>query len=97
MFYYLFNYLSEIGMPGAGVFKYVSFRGLLAFIFSLVIAMIIGKKIIHFMQKKQIGETIRDLDLAGQMAKKGTPTMGGIIIIISILLPVLLLLQFILQ
>jgi phospho-N-acetylmuramoyl-pentapeptide-transferase len=91
MFYYLFNYLSEIGMPGAGVFKYVSFRGLLAFIFSLVIAMIIGKKIIHFMQKKQIGETIRDLDLAGQMAKKGTPTMGGIIIIISILLPVLLL------
>ena len=91
MFYYLFNYLSEIGMPGAGVFKYVSFRGLLAFIFSLVITMIIGKKIIHFMQKKQIGETIRDLDLAGQMAKKGTPTMGGIIIIISILLPVLLL------
>lgn len=91
MFYYLFNYLSEIGMPGAGVFKYVSFRGLLAFIFSLVIAMVIGKKIIHFMQKKQIGETIRDLDLAGQMAKKGTPTMGGIIIIISILLPVLLL------
>lgn len=91
MFYYLFNYLSEIGMPGAGVFKYVSFRGLLAFIFALVFALTIGKKIIQFMQKKQIGETIRDLDLAGQMAKKGTPTMGGVIIIIAILLPVLLL------
>ena len=91
MFYYLFNYLYQLGLPGAGVFKYVSFRGSLAFIFALLVATVIGKRIIQFMQKKQIGETIRDLDLAGQMAKKGTPTMGGIIIIIAILVPVLLL------
>lgn len=91
MFYYLFNFLSELGLPGAGVFKYVSFRGVLAFIIALIVASVIGKRIIHFLQQKQIGETIRDLDLAGQMAKKGTPTMGGIILIISILIPVLLL------
>lgn len=90
MFYYLFNYLSQMSVPGAGMFKYVSFRSAFAFIFALLIATFIGKRIIRFLQKKQIGETIRDLDLAGQMAKKGTPTMGGIIIIISILLPVLL-------
>ncbi|MBR5694706.1 MAG: phospho-N-acetylmuramoyl-pentapeptide-transferase [Paludibacteraceae bacterium] len=90
MFYYLFNYLSQMNVPGAGMFKYVSFRSAFAFIFALLIATLIGKRIIRFLQKKQIGETIRDLDLAGQMAKKGTPTMGGIIIIISILLPVLL-------
>lgn len=77
-------------VPGAGMFKYVSFRSAFAFIFALLFATLIGKRIIRFLQKKQIGETIRDLDLAGQMAKKGTPTMGGIIIIISILLPVLL-------
>lgn len=90
MFYYLFNYLSQMNVPGAGMFKYVSFRSAFAFIFALLIATLIGKRIIRFLQKKQIGETIRDLDLAGQMAKKGTPTMGGVIIIISILLPVLL-------
>ena len=90
MFYYLFNYLSQMSVPGAGMFKYVSFRSAFAFIFALLIATLIGKRIIRFLQKKQIGETIRDLDLAGQMAKKGTPTMGGVIIIISILLPVLL-------
>ncbi|MBO4529445.1 MAG: phospho-N-acetylmuramoyl-pentapeptide-transferase [Paludibacteraceae bacterium] len=90
MFYYLFNYFSQLGMPGAGVFKYISFRSAMAFIFALLIATFIGKKIIQYLQKKQIGETIRDLDLAGQMAKKGTPTMGGIIIIVSILVPVLL-------
>ena len=90
MFYYLFNYLYQLGLPGAGVFKYVSFRGAMAFIFALLVATVIGKRIIGVMQKKQIGETIRDLDLAGQMAKKGTPTMGGIIIIIAILVPVLL-------
>ncbi len=77
-------------MPGAGVFKYISFRAALAFIFALLIATIIGKRIIRFLQKKQIGETIRDLDLAGQMEKKGTPTMGGIIIFIAILIPVFL-------
>ncbi len=90
MFYYLFNYLYQLGLPGAGVFKYVSFRGAMAFIFALLVATVIGKRIIQVMQKKQIGETIRDLDLAGQMAKKGTPTMGGIIIIIAIVVPVLL-------
>ncbi len=90
MLYYLFNYLSQMNVPGAGVFKYISFRSAFAFIFALLIATFIGKRIIHFLQQKQIGETIRDLDLAGQMAKKGTPTMGGIIIIIAILLPVLL-------
>ncbi len=90
MFYYLFNYLYQLGLPGAGVFKYVSFRGAMAFIFALLVATVIGKRIIRIMQKKQIGETIRDLDLAGQMAKKGTPTMGGIIIIIAIVVPVLL-------
>ncbi len=90
MFYYLFNYLYQLGLPGAGVFKYVSFRGAMAFIFALLVATVIGKRIIQIMQKKQIGETIRDLDLAGQMAKKGTPTMGGIIIIIAIVVPVLL-------
>ena len=79
MFCYLFDYLSSLDIPGAGVFKYISFRSSLAFIFSLLIATVIGRKIINFLQKKQIGETIRDLDLAGQMAKKGTPTMGGII------------------
>jgi phospho-N-acetylmuramoyl-pentapeptide-transferase len=79
-----------MSVPGAGMFKYVSFRSAFAFIFALLIATLIGKRIIRFLQKKQIGETIRDLDLAGQMAKKGTPTMGGVIIIISILLPVLL-------
>ncbi|MBR0502505.1 MAG: phospho-N-acetylmuramoyl-pentapeptide-transferase [Paludibacteraceae bacterium] len=89
MFYYLFNYFSQLGMPGAGVFKYISFRAALAFICALLIATFIGKKIIQYLQKKQIGETIRDLDLAGQMAKKGTPTMGGVIIIVSILVPVL--------
>jgi phospho-N-acetylmuramoyl-pentapeptide-transferase len=72
MFYYLFNYLSKLDLTGAGMFKYVSFRSALAFIFSLLIATFIGKKIIRMLQKKQIGETIRDLDLAGQMSKKGT-------------------------
>ena len=90
MFYCLFNYLYQLGLPGAGVFKYVSFRGAMAFIFALLVATVIGKRIIRIMQKKQIGETIRDLDLAGQMAMKGTPTMGGIIIIIAIVVPVLL-------
>ena len=76
MFYYLFNYLSQMNVPGAGMFKYISFRSAFAFIFALLIATFIGKRIIRFLQQKQIGETIRDLDLAGQMAKKGTPTMG---------------------
>lgn len=91
MLYYLFQYLKDLGVPGAGVFQYISFRAGLAAIISLVFATIIGRRIINYLRNKQIGETIRDLGLEGQNEKKNTPTMGGIIIIASILLPVLLL------
>ena len=91
MLYYLFNYLDAIDLPGAGMFKYVTFRSGMALVFSLLISTIIGRKIIDKLQKAQIGEVVRDLGLEGQLSKKGTPTMGGIIIIISILVPVLLL------
>ena len=90
MLYYLFNYLDQIDLPGAGMFKYVSFRSGLALILSLFISTAIGRKIIDKLQQLQIGETVRNLGLEGQMNKKGTPTMGGIIIIIAILIPVLL-------
>ena len=90
MFYYLFDYLHKLGVPGAGVFKYISFRSSMAVIVSLIIALIIGKKIILFLRRKQIGESIRELGLEGQIQKKGTPTMGGIIIIASILIPTIL-------
>jgi phospho-N-acetylmuramoyl-pentapeptide-transferase len=90
MLYYLFNYLDQIDLPGAGMFKYVSFRSGLALILSLFISTAIGRRIIDKLQELQIGETVRNLGLEGQMSKKGTPTMGGIIIIISILVPVLL-------
>ena len=90
MLYYLFDWLKELGVPGAGVFQYITFRSALVIITSLFISMVFGKKLIYFLQKKQIGETIRDLGLEGQMQKKGTPTMGGIIIIISIVVPMLL-------
>ncbi len=91
MLYYLFQYLKELGVPGAGVFQYISFRAALAVILSLVMSTIIGKRIIRKLQVMQIGEEVRDLGLEGQLAKRGTPTMGGLIIIASILLPVLLL------
>ncbi len=90
MLYYLFRYLNELGVPGAGVFNYLSFRSAAAVITSLIIAVLIGKRLIYFLQRKQIGETIRNLDLEGQYRKQGTPSMGGIIIIASILVPVLL-------
>jgi phospho-N-acetylmuramoyl-pentapeptide-transferase len=91
MLYYLFRFLEEnFNLPGAGLFSYVSFRAGMALIFSLFISMVIGKNIINYLRKKQIGESIRDLGLDGQMSKKGTPTMGGIIIIIAILVPSLL-------
>jgi phospho-N-acetylmuramoyl-pentapeptide-transferase len=91
MFYYLFKYLDKaFDFPGAGMFHYLSFRASMAAITSLIIALIIGKRIIRYLQKKQIGEEVRDLGLAGQMEKKGTPTMGGIIIIASILIPAIL-------
>lgn len=91
MLYYLFKYLDQSGISGAGVFNYISFRAAIAGILSLLIALWAGKSIIHWLQKKQIGETIRELGLEGQMQKKGTPTMGGIIIIIAIIVPTLLL------
>ncbi|MDR2680274.1 MAG: phospho-N-acetylmuramoyl-pentapeptide-transferase [Tannerella sp.] len=90
MLYDLFAYLDRIDFPGAGMFKYISFRSGMAVMFALLISTTIGRHIIDRLQRLQIGETVRDLGLEGQMNKKGTPTMGGIIIIISILLPVLL-------
>lgn len=90
MLYYLFEYLNELDFPGAGMFKYVSFRSAMALVLSLLISTIIGNKMIKMLQKMQIGEVVRNLGLEGQMQKKGTPTMGGVIIIISILTPVLL-------
>jgi len=90
MLYYLFEYLDKLDFPGAGMFRYISFRSAMALIFSLVISTIIGRRIIEKLQKMQIGEVVRDLGLEGQMKKTGTPTMGGIIIIISIILPVVL-------
>jgi len=90
MIYYLFQYLDHLNFPGAGVFKYISFRAASAFLFSLFIALVYGKKIINYLQLKQIGELVRDLGLEGQYSKKGTPTMGGIIIILAIVIPTLL-------
>ncbi|MCK5823028.1 MAG: phospho-N-acetylmuramoyl-pentapeptide-transferase [Bacteroidales bacterium] len=90
MFYYIFDYLDKLNFPGAGMFQYISFRSSLAIITSLIVSLLYGKKIIRLLQRQQIGETIRDLGLEGQMQKKGTPTMGGLIIIASILIPTLL-------
>ncbi|HCT30607.1 MAG TPA: phospho-N-acetylmuramoyl-pentapeptide-transferase [Bacteroidales bacterium] len=90
MLYFLFQYLDMIDFPGAGMFQYISFRSAMAFITSLAFSLLVGKRIIRYLQKKQIGEEIRDLGLEGQMQKKGTPTMGGIIILIATVLPVLL-------
>ena len=90
MFYHLFNYLDQFDVPGAGLFGYISFRAAMTAITSLVISLLFGKKIINMLRRAQIGETIRDLGLDGQMSKKGTPTMGGIIIILSVVIPVLL-------
>lgn len=91
MLYYLFDYLDkEFDLIGAGVFQYISFRAGMATLFSLLITIVFGKKLIQILQKKQVGESIRDLGLAGQMEKKGTPTMGGLIIIAAIVVPTLL-------
>lgn len=90
MLYYLFDYLNKFDFPGAGVFEYISFRAAMAVIVSLVISMIFGKKIIQRLQLLQVGEIVRDLGLEGQMQKQGTPTMGGLIILASILIPTLL-------
>jgi phospho-N-acetylmuramoyl-pentapeptide-transferase len=91
MFYYLFQYLDQqFEFPGAGLFQFLSFRASLALIVSLLISMVLGKRIIAFLQLKQVGEIIRDLGLHGQMNKQGTPTMGGLIILACILIPTLL-------
>ena len=90
MIYHLFQYLQKFDIPGQGLFKYLSFRAMLASVTAILISIFIGRRIIGWLQRKQIGETIRDLGLEGQMQKKGTPTMGGIIIIISIVVPALL-------
>lgn len=91
MLYYLFTYLDKVfDFPGAGVFQYITFRAMGAIVFSLLIASIFGKRIILLLQNLQIGESIRDLGLQGQMQKKGTPTMGGFIILASLMIPVLL-------
>ena len=92
MLYYLFNYLDKrFDFPGAGVFQYISFRAGMAALFSLIITITLGKTLISFLRRKQVGEDIRDLGLQGQLQKKGTPTMGGLIIIAAILVPTLLL------
>ncbi len=91
MLYYLFDYLDkQFNIPGAGVFQYITFRALGAAVFSLFIAAVFGKRIINYLHTKQVGEIIRDLGLAGQKEKAGTPTMGGFIILASLVIPVLL-------
>lgn len=90
MLYYLCNWLHKLGAPGAGVLQYISVRSALAFVCSLIIAICFGKSFISFLRKKQVGETVRELGLSGQKEKAGTPTMGGIIIIAAVLIPVLL-------
>jgi len=90
MLYYLFTYLQELDFPGAGVFQYITFRAAFALIGSLIISMVIGKRIIRKLQLMQVGEVVRDLGLQGQIEKQGTPTMGGLIILAAILIPTLL-------
>ncbi len=90
MLNYLFELLDKFDFPGKGLMNYLSFRAMLASVISILVAILFGKKVIAFLQRKQIGETIRDLGLEGQMSKKGTPTMGGVIIIVSLLTAVLL-------
>lgn len=91
MLYYLFTYLDQhFDFPGAGVFQYITFRTTMAVIVSLVISLLMGKRLIAYLHRKQVGETIRDLGLEGQKEKQGTPTMGGLIILAAILVPTLL-------
>ena len=90
MLYYLFNYLNELNFPGAGAFQFITTRAAFAFIVSLIISMILGKRIIKMLHRLQVGETVRDLGLDGQLEKSGTPTMGGLLILAAILIPTLL-------
>ncbi|HZE84342.1 MAG TPA: hypothetical protein VE035_08525 [Puia sp.] len=93
MLYHLFDWLKQSGIkvPGGALFQFITFRVLLAVLFSLIISMLFGKRLINYLREKQVGETVRDLGLAGEQQKKGTPTMGGFIIILAILVPTLLL------
>ncbi|WP_427872273.1 phospho-N-acetylmuramoyl-pentapeptide-transferase [Flavobacterium sp. MMS24-S5] len=91
MLYYLFEYFDKtLDIPGTGVFQYITFRSALAFMLSLLLSTIYGKRVINFLRRQQVGETVRELGLAGQNEKAGTPTMGGLIIIVATLIPVLL-------
>src|SRR5450759_671364 len=90
MLYYLFDYLKSLDFPGARLFTFISFRSAAAVITSLIISLLIGKRIIYYLQRKQVGEVVRDLGLEGQYKKQGTPSMGGIIILASIIIPTLL-------
>jgi phospho-N-acetylmuramoyl-pentapeptide-transferase len=90
MLYYFFEFLDRLNFPGAGLFDFISFRASMALIASLLVSIVIGKRMIQGLRKQQIGETVRDLGLAGQLEKSGTPTMGGLIILASILVPTLL-------
>ncbi|MDB0063020.1 phospho-N-acetylmuramoyl-pentapeptide-transferase [Crocinitomicaceae bacterium] len=91
MLYYLFEYFDKFNVPGTGLFQYISFRAAMALILSLIISIVFGKKFIKKLSKQQIGETVRDLGLEGQIEKSGTPTMGGLMILTAILIPTLLL------
>ena len=92
MLYYLYEYLTQHGIhvPGLGMLKYISFRAGMAVLLSLIIALVYGKRIINYLRAKQMGELVRDLGLDGQKQKEGTPTMGGLIIIMATMIPVLL-------
>ena len=91
MLYYLFTWLDKLyNIPGAGLFQFISFRTGMAVIFSLLITTVYGRRLIDMLRNKQVGETVRNLGLEGQIEKQGTPTMGGIIILLGILLPTLL-------
>ena len=90
MLYYLFQYLNELDVPGAGLFQFVTFRTAMAVFTSLLISLVFGKRIIDYLRKLQVGETVRDLGLEGQLQKQGTPTMGGLIILAAIIIPTLL-------
>jgi len=90
MLYYIFDYLDKFNFPGAGLFNYISFRAAMALLMSLFVSIHFGKRIINKLRNQQIGETVRDLGLSGQLEKSGTPTMGGIIILAAILIPTLL-------
>ena len=90
MLTYLFDYLETLNFPGAGLFQFISFRAAMALISSLIISIVFGKRLINLLRKQQIGETVRDLGLAGQIEKSGTPTMGGLIILSAIIIPTLL-------